>query len=216
MAGPYVPVAPYFVMIPAGIDHLPGLSFLRTHQRDRTDIGRSANMTNMANRAGRRADAIPRANVFAHIIERIGLAVLGALCGLFVSALIASANIQAINSVGALFATMLYGTIGFYLGIDFPLPLTRVIEIAGNKNNVHPDAAPLKLISAIGTLLAAMAAMTSVCFIIFDSVPYNFCLATIGGAWLVGVTMQIAAGSMARVLGAAGASSTLSGRKPLS
>lgn len=168
------------------------------------------NMTSMPNRAGRNADEISRTSKFAHAIERAGLAVLGALCGLFVSALIARADIQAINSVGALFVTMLYGTIGFYLGIDFPLPTARIIGMASIRNGVRSNAVSLKLIGAIGTLLAAMAAMISVCLIIFDSVPYNFCLVIIGSAWLIGVAMQLAAGSMARMRRTAGASSALS------
>ena len=36
-------------------------------------------------------------NGFAQVIERIGLAIMGALCGLFVAALVAKANIEAIN-----------------------------------------------------------------------------------------------------------------------
>lgn len=43
-------------------------------------------------------------NGFAQVIERIGLAIMGALCGLFVAALVAEANIEAINSIGVLFS----------------------------------------------------------------------------------------------------------------
>jgi len=38
-------------------------------------------------------------NGFGQVIERIGLAIMGALCGLFVAALVAKANIEAINSI---------------------------------------------------------------------------------------------------------------------
>ena len=167
-------------------------------------------MTNMPDRTGRKTGESSRTSEYAHTIERAGLAVLGALCGLFVSALIAKADIQAINTVGALFATMLYGTIGFYLGIDFPLPTARIVGIASIRNGIRSTAIFLKLIGAIGTLLAAMAAMISVCLIICDSVPYTFCLVVIGGAWFIGVAMQLAAGTMARMPRTAGAASALS------
>ena len=42
-------------------------------------------------------------NGFAEVMERIGLAIMGALCGLFVAAMVAKANIEEINSLGALF-----------------------------------------------------------------------------------------------------------------
>jgi hypothetical protein len=45
-------------------------------------------------------------NDFAQVIERIGLAIMGALCGLFVAALVAKANIEAINSIGVLFSVV--------------------------------------------------------------------------------------------------------------
>jgi hypothetical protein len=43
----------------------------------------------------------------------IGLAIMGALCGLFVAALVAKANIEAINSTGVLFSVVLYGSAAF-------------------------------------------------------------------------------------------------------
>jgi len=59
-------------------------------------------------------------NRFPQVIERIGLAIMGVLCGLFVAALVAKADIEAINSIGVLFSAVLYGSIGFYLGTNIP------------------------------------------------------------------------------------------------
>jgi hypothetical protein len=59
-------------------------------------------------------------NGFAQAIERIALAIMGALCGLFVAALVANANIEAINSIGVLFSAVLCGSVGFYLGTNIP------------------------------------------------------------------------------------------------
>src|SRR3984893_18379982 len=59
-------------------------------------------------------------NDFAQVIERMGLAIMGALCGLFVAALVAKANIEAINSIGVLFSVVLYAAVGFYFGTSIP------------------------------------------------------------------------------------------------
>src|ERR1700694_5807090 len=57
---------------------------------------------------------------WAHIIERIGLALGGGSCGLFVAAHVARADVDLLGSSVAILAMMLYGAAGFYLGIDLP------------------------------------------------------------------------------------------------
>jgi len=57
---------------------------------------------------------------WAHVLERTGLALTGASCGLFVAANIARADIDLIGSTVTVLAMMLYGAAGFYLGIDLP------------------------------------------------------------------------------------------------
>jgi hypothetical protein len=54
----------------------------------------------------------------AHVIARIGFALTGIACGLFVAQV--SARIDLVGSVEAMLAMMLYGAAGFYLGIDLP------------------------------------------------------------------------------------------------
>src|ERR1700720_3884287 len=56
----------------------------------------------------------------AHALERTGLALTGASCGLFVAAHVGRADIDLIGSTAAVLAMMLYGAAGFYLGIDLP------------------------------------------------------------------------------------------------
>ena len=60
-----------------------------------------------------------RVRRFAHVIERLGLAMAGAACGLFVSAHVGS-SISALTSQGFLLIMMIAGAIAFYLGIDTP------------------------------------------------------------------------------------------------
>ena len=57
---------------------------------------------------------------WAHVLERTGLALTGASCGLFVAAHVGRADIDLIGSAAAVLAMMLYGAAGFYLGIDLP------------------------------------------------------------------------------------------------
>src|ERR1035438_8369825 len=57
---------------------------------------------------------------WAHVLERTGLALTGASCGLFVAAHVGRADIDLIGSAAAVLAMMVYGAAGFYLGIDLP------------------------------------------------------------------------------------------------
>ena len=81
----------------------------------------------------------------AHVLERLGLAMAGAACGLFVSAHVGSA-IGALTSQAFLLVMMIVGAVGFYLGIDTPQ-----LEFHGD-DDPHIDAA--ELLSSLGTFLA--------------------------------------------------------------
>jgi hypothetical protein len=138
-------------------------------------------------------------NGFAQVIERIGLAIMGAICGLFVAAFVARANIEAINSLGFFFSAVLYGSIGFYLGTNIP-PLSsgtsgRSFSGTGSRSGTNPIA----LVTAIGTLLTAVAALVSVYMIIFDETPPFIWNIGIGFGWMLGVLLQLAAGTAARL-----------------
>ena len=60
-----------------------------------------------------------RVRKFAHVLERVGLAMAGAASGLFVGAHVGT-TFSALTSEGFLLLMMLGGAIGFYLGIDAP------------------------------------------------------------------------------------------------
>ncbi len=134
---------------------------------------------------------------WAHIIERIGLATAGGSCGLFVAAHIGRANVDLLGSGIIILIMMLYGGLGFYLGIDLPshpdhkpqLPLLRA-------HGSRTDA--VELLSAAGTFLASITAFISVWIIILDTEVRTDSALFVGFCWLIGVTMQIAAGAIAR------------------
>ncbi len=92
----------------------------------------------------------------------------------------------------------LAGAIGFYLGIDTPpLPFHPENSESSNGSSITKiDAA--ELLSAVGTFLAAFAAVASVGVIILRQNPHIVWTAMIMAGWVVGVTMQIVAGTIAR------------------
>lgn len=120
----------------------------------------------------------------AHILERTALALTGASCALFVAAHVGRADIELIGSAATVFATMIYGGIGFYLGIDLP--------------RAPRGADAVELLSAVGTFLAAVAAVISVLGIVLDETAHPGTAIVIWSGWAVGATMQIAAGIIAR------------------
>jgi hypothetical protein len=145
------------------------------------------------------ATTIGRSGVsrFAQIIERTGFTIMGALCGLFVAALVAKANIEEINSLGALLSVLLYGSIGFYLGTDITSlscgASPRAFSGTGSRTN------PIALASATGTLFATLAALVSVYVIVFDEILPVIWNVGIGFGWMFGVLLQLAAGTAARL-----------------
>jgi hypothetical protein len=134
---------------------------------------------------------------FAGVMERIGLAIMGALCGLFVAAFVARANIGEINSLGALFSAILYGSFGFYFGTNIPSLSSGASSRSSTGSG--PSANRIALASAIGTFVAAAAALISVYMIIFDETPPALWDVGIGLGWVLGVLLQLAAGTAARL-----------------
>jgi hypothetical protein len=132
----------------------------------------------------------------AHIVERTGLALAGGSCGLFVAAHVARADVGLIETSRGILAMMIYGGAGFYLGIDLPRPAQRLRELSLRRFDPHPDV--VELLSTAGTFLTAVAAVVSVASIILDEVAQRGSALTIGLAWAIGASMQIAAGIIAR------------------
>jgi hypothetical protein len=129
-----------------------------------------------------------RTSKTAHLLERIGLALAGAACGLFVAAHVGRSSFEMLGSTTAVLAMTCYGAIGFYLGIDIP-PHTA---LAGRTD-------PAELSSAIGTFLGATSAFVSVCSIVVDTDPQRVWTLVVWSCWLIGVTLQIVAGAIARL-----------------
>ena len=138
-----------------------------------------------------------RVRKFAHVLERLGLAMAGAASGLFVAALVGS-SFALLTSQAFLLFMMIGGAVGFYLGIDTPpLPFHPT---NGPRSNDGTEAGidSAEFLSAVGTFLAGFAAVASVGLIIFRHNPHIAWTAMIMAGWIGGVTMQIVAGAIAR------------------
>src|ERR1700728_2621152 len=97
----------------------------------------------------------------AHVLERIGLAMAGAACGLFVAVHVGS-SIAVLTSQGFLVVMMIGGAIGFYLGIDTP-PLAFQGPNGGpSKGGSGGKIDTAEFLSAVGTFLATLTAFVSV------------------------------------------------------
>jgi hypothetical protein len=126
-----------------------------------------------------------RVRKFAHVLERIGLAMAGASSGLFVGAHVGS-SFAALTSQAFLVVMMIGGAIGFYLGIDTP-PLT-FHGPAGerSKGNSFGKIDAAELLSAAGTFLATLTAFLSVGVIVLRENPRSLWTMAINagmGSW---------------------------------
>ena len=150
----------------------------------------------MTNRRDGRDYHRSSASRVAHVIERVGLALAGALCGLFVAALLARADVEMLGPVDLTLAMMLLGIIGFYLGIDMPTRRSR-----GGFGHIEPGPKVdfAELFSAAGVFLATATALVSVYVVVSDGMLPAIWVFGIAGLWLAGATMQIVAGVMARM-----------------
>jgi hypothetical protein len=134
----------------------------------------------------------------AHVLERIGLALTGASCGLFVAVHVGRADIDLLGSVAAVFAMMIYGAAGFYLGIDLPhAPADHDMHLPLG-HGLGSKADTVELLSAAGTFLAAIAVVISVSGIVMDEIARPASALLICFAWAIGATLQLAAGIIAR------------------
>jgi hypothetical protein len=135
----------------------------------------------------------------AHVIERTGLAMSGAICGTFVAAYLSKGHVDALDSFDFIGSMVLLGMIGFYLGIDIPrLRFAAHVMRPGAERPV-PRWDSVELLSATGTFLAAVAALVSVGAIVLDETPQSTGEFVIGSWWLLGVIMQIGAGAIGRL-----------------
>src|ERR1700738_2324355 len=139
-----------------------------------------------------------RASRLPHVLERMGLAMAGASGGLFVAVRTASAAIALLALPATIFAVMASRAFGVSLGIDLPPAASYVAQANAALDESERRTKWVERLSAAGTFLATLAAFMSVCNIVLDSDWNAASTLVVGCGWLVGVTMQILAGAIAR------------------
>lgn len=127
----------------------------------------------------------------AHVLERSGLAMLGASGGLFVAARLAKTDVELLTFPIIVLLLVVYGALGAYLGIDLP-------PQPCDSSNTGARSRWIEHLSSSGTFLGAFAAFVSIYSIVVDDGALNTWTLSIGLAWLIGVSMQIIAGIVAR------------------
>jgi hypothetical protein len=138
-----------------------------------------------------------RVRKFAHVLERIGLAMAGAASGLFVAAHVGS-SIAAFTSQGFIVMMMIGGAVGFYLGIDTPPLAFHAADGRPSKAGSSGKVDSAEFLSAVGTFLATLTAFVSVILIVLRQDAHIYWTVMIMLGWVIGVSMQIVAGAIAR------------------
>lgn len=132
----------------------------------------------------------------AHVLERCGLALAGAASGLYVAAFMTRTSNEQLSSIMALTVVMAIGALGFYLGIDIPPPADAQARASADAT-VEPDR--VEILSALGTFIAALAALAAVYAILTDTLTDTPWPTVVPLGWVVGAVMQIVAGAIARL-----------------
>ena len=126
-----------------------------------------------------------RVRKFAHVFERLGLAMAGAASGLFVAALVGT-SVAVFTSQAFLLLMMLGGAVGFYLGIDTPQLFFQAPNDGSSNGGWVGKIDTPEFLSAVGTFLAAGAAFASVVVIVLRHYPHIAWIWMIMAGWVVG------------------------------
>jgi hypothetical protein len=129
---------------------------------------------------------------FAQILDRLGLAMIGAASGLFVATV---SGVDLMDSSEVMLAMMLYGAVGFYLGINLPQPHYMNLQ-PPHGLGVAPER--LQLLTAFGTFFLAVATVVSIFNIVLGQTVDAHTAEIIFWGWVISATVQIAGGAIVR------------------
>jgi hypothetical protein len=141
-------------------------------------------------------NSLPRQ--LAHVLERIGLAMVGAAAGLFVG-IHTGSSVDVLMNHGFLIVMTIAGAAGFYLGIDTPRHRFQGIDVSLAGDGRGPKVDGAELLTAAGTFLAALATFISVALIVFGRDGRIVSSMALLAVWFIGVAMRIGAGAIARI-----------------
>src|SRR5258708_25576795 len=123
-----------------------------------------------------------RVRKFAHVLERLGLAMAGAASGLFVAALVGS-SFALLTSQAFLLFMMMGGAVGFYVGIDTPPLPFHSANGPHSSDGTEAGIDSAEFLSAVGTFLATFSAFASVGVIVLRNDPHIAWTGAIMAGW---------------------------------
>ena len=124
------------------------------------------------------------------IAKRAGLGISGALNGAIATAYLMDAGVTFFDPVGMAAALMIFGWTGGFIGVT---------PTGSGPHPLQKGPQPEETLSAAGTFIANAVAFIAACLLL-SHVPSTIPRAiAIGFCWLFGVTLQIAAGILARL-----------------
>lgn len=129
------------------------------------------------------------------LAKRAGLGISGALQGAITAAWLLDAGVFLFDPLGTSAALMIFGWSGGFIGVSIKPPPTAGREKHGLPWTAHPS----ERLSAAGTFIANATAFIAVWLLLSRAAPTIPRAIAIGFCWLFGVTLQIAAGVLARL-----------------
>jgi hypothetical protein len=129
------------------------------------------------------------------LAKRAGLGMSGALQGAITAAYLLDVGVSPFDPLGTSAALMIFGWSGGFIGVSTKPPAATGRE----KHGLPWTAEPSERLSAAGTLIANATAFIAAWLLLSRAAPAIPRAIAIGFCWLFGVTLQIAAGALARL-----------------
>jgi hypothetical protein len=124
------------------------------------------------------------------IVKAVGLGVSGALNATAISAYLVYAGASFVVPLNTTLALVIYGSLGGFMGVEVG-PLLAAPR--------RKRAGAIDLLSSAGTLVANSAALAALWVIFTETRSHIAWTVLVGFCWVFGVTLQIAAGILARL-----------------
>jgi len=126
-------------------------------------------------------------NAIAHVTERVGLAMAGVACGVFVAAAVSHADSALLRSIWVAMVLIVAGGAGFATGADRAWRDDRRTRID-----------PVYVLRPTGTFIASAAALVAVIVLVFDIQLVVSGPVVLAVGWMIGTTLQMIAAPLVR------------------
>jgi hypothetical protein len=128
-------------------------------------------------------------------VKRAGLDISGALNGAITAAYLVDAGVSLFDPIAMAAGLMIFGWSGGFIGVSIDPP----VAAGRDMDRLHWTPHPSERLSAVGTLIANASAFIMAWLLLSHTTPTVPRAIAIGFWWLFGVTLQIAAGVLARL-----------------